>query len=113
MRVTVLAALGLAALSSLANANNDTGEYCVIPKLVQGEATTVEVPYIDKPFCGTAMIDKHYVRMSEFAKATEESEPQCSSESFCTKVLRFYQDEAKATKPFILIFFGPQHRKSA
>ena len=113
MRVRFIAALWLSSLASLANAKNDAGDYCVIPKLVQGEATTVEVPYIDKPFCGTAMIDKHYVRMSEFAKATEEGEPQCSSDSFCTKVLRFYQDEAKASKPYILIFFGPRHRKSA
>lgn len=113
MRVSDIAVLVLAALPVLASANNDSGEYCVIPKLVQGEATTLEVPYIDKPFCGTAMIDKHYVRMSEFAKATEESEPQCSSESFCTRVLRFYQDEAKTTKPYILIFFGPRHRKPA
>lgn len=113
MRVTAIAALALFTLPVIASANNDAGEYCVIPKLVQGEATTVEVPYIDKPFCGTAMIDKHYVRMEDFAKASEESEPQCSSESFCTKVLRFYRDEAKATKPYILIFFGPRHRKSA
>lgn len=113
MRVTAIAALALLTLPAIASANNDAGDYCVIPKLVQGEATTIEVPYIDKPFCGTAMIDKRYVRMSEFAKASEESEPQCSSEAFCTKVLRFYQDEAKATQPYILIFFGPRHRKSA
>ena len=113
MRVGAITALLLVALPILASANNEAGEYCVIPKLVQGEATTVEVPYIDKPFCGMAMIDKNYVRMEEFAKVTEESEPQCSSESFCTKVLRFYQDEAKSSKPYILIFFGPRHRKSA
>ncbi len=70
-------------------------------------------PHIDKPFCGTALIDKHYVRMAEFAKATDEGEPQCSSESFCTRVFRFYRDKEKATTPYILIFHGPRHRKSA
>lgn len=113
MRITAVAAFALVCIPAISLANTESGEFCAIPKLVQGEATTVEVPYIDKPFCGTAMIDKHYVRMSEFAKVTEESEPQCSTDAFCTKVLRFYQDEAKSSKPYILIFFGPRHRKSA
>ena len=65
MRI-IAGALALVAVTGLAHANNENGEYCAIPKLEQGVATTVEVPYIDKPFCGTALIDKHYVRMAEF-----------------------------------------------
>ncbi len=112
MRI-IAGALALVAVTGFAHANNENGEYCAIPKLEQGVATTVEVPYIDKPFCGTALIDKHYVRMAEFAKATDEGEPQCSSESFCTRVFRFYRDKEKTTTPYILIFHGPRHRKSA
>lgn len=113
MRVATIASFILALLPIHASANSDFGEYCVIPELIQGKATTIEVGDIDQPFCGTARIDNHYVRMSEFAKATEEDEPECSSEAFCTRVLRFYQDEAKTTKPYIIIFFGPRQRKSA
>jgi hypothetical protein len=101
----------LAALPTLASAED--GEYCVIPKLVLGVPTTVEVPYIDKPFCGMALIDSHYVRLSEISKATEEGLVSCASDASCIKTLRYYRDEAKSTEPYIIIFQGPRHRKSA
>ena len=111
MRVRSGIAFLLAALPALASASSESGDYCVIPKLTLGVPTTIEVSYIEKPFCGMAMIEKRYVRMSELSKAVEEGTPECSSETFCTKTMRFYLDEAKATTPYILIFHGPRHRR--
>ncbi len=101
----------LALLSPMAYAGG--GDYCVIPVLYQGRSTVVDVPDISKPFCGTAIIGNHYVRMSDVAKATDESDPKCTTETLCTKVLRFYADEAKATPPYTLILMGPRHGKAA
>ena len=67
MRVTTVGAIILSALPFITFAAE--GDYCVIPKLEKGKPTIVDVPYIDKPFCGMAMIDRHYVRLSEFTKA--------------------------------------------
>lgn len=110
MRIIVLGCL-LASLLSSALAQTDESEFCAIPQLEPGVATSIEVPYIDKPFCGMALIGKRYVQMTEFAKAVEESETQCASDSFCTRVLRFFRDSEKATDPYILIFHGPRHEK--
>lgn len=114
MRVIVTTAIVLAVISpSLSFAERERSEYCIIPKLEAGVATTVEVPYIDMPFCGTAVIDKRYVRVSDIAKATDEEEANCVSDNFCTKVLRIYRDQEKATSPYILIFHGPKNRSDA
>lgn len=86
----------------------DLGEFCAIPKLQRGVVTTVDVPYIEKPFCGTALIDHHYVRMESFAKVTEVEEPRCLSDDVCTRVYRFYTDEAKTTAPYTLVVRGPR-----
>lgn len=77
--------------------------------LVRGQATTVDVPYIDKPFCGVAMIDHRYVRLNEIAKAKDEEPATCVSDIHCTRTSRYYLDEDRLTEPFIIIFQGPKH----
>lgn len=111
MRVKAAICLMLAAVPLLASAED--GDYCVIPKLVQGIPTLVDVPDIDKPFCGMALIESHYVRLSEISKAKDEGLVACTSKESCTKTLRYYLDDAKSSEPYIIIFQGPRHRKSA
>jgi hypothetical protein len=108
MRVTIVGAL-LGALPLLSIAAE--GDYCAIPKLEQGKPTVVEVPYIDKPFCGTALIDRHYVHLTEFTKVHEETPVSCSSDALCTKTFRYYLDEKRETEPYIIIFQGPKQPK--
>lgn len=110
MRVKTATLLLVGALPFLAAAAE--GDYCVIPKLVQGKPTLVDVPYIDKPFCGMALIDRHYVRLSEITKVHEET-VSCTAEGSCTKTSRYYLDEDRQTEPYIIIFQGPKQPKSA
>lgn len=111
MRVTTVGAIILSALPFITFAAE--GDYCVIPKLEQGKPTIVDVPYIDKPFCGMALIDRHYVRLSEFTKAHEETPVSCATDASCTKTSRYYLDEKRETEPYIIIFQGPKQPKSA
>lgn len=110
MRITV--AFLFSSLSLFAHAGADAVGYCTIPRLEPGVPTMVEVPYIEKPFCGTAIINQQYVRMESFAKVTESSELRCSSDDLCTRVIRYFRDEAKATPPYILIFRGPKYSRN-
>ncbi len=89
------------------------GDYCAIPKLVQGVPTVVDVPYIDKPFCGMALIDRHYVRLSEITKSQDETPVSCSAEGACTKTTRYYTDEMRESQPYIIIFQGPKYPRPA
>jgi hypothetical protein len=89
------------------------GEYCVIPKLIAGVPTTVQLEHIDKPFCGMALVDRRYVRLDDVTKARDEGEVECSSRQSCTKTNRYYQDDQRATAPYIIIFEGPKQKKDA
>ncbi len=111
MRVTTVGAIILSAIPIITFAAE--GDYCVIPKLVQGKPTIVDVPYIDKPFCGMALIDRHYVRLSEFTKSHDETPVSCTTDASCTKTSRYYLDEKRETEPYIIIFQGPKQPKSA
>lgn len=88
----------------------DGGEYCVIPKLTPGMPTTVPLEYIEKPFCGVALIDHHYVRLDDVIKAKDEGAIECAPNSTCTKTNRYYQDEQRTTPPYIIIFKGPKRK---
>lgn len=106
----VIAAL-LASMPILASAAD--GEYCVMPRLQAGVPATVEVEYIDKPFCGIAMIENRYVRLDEVAKSKEIGNVRCSSAESCTRTNRYYTDEKPASAPYIIIFHGPKNRRDA
>ncbi|MBZ0095998.1 MAG: hypothetical protein K8H75_11620 [Sulfuricella sp.] len=69
MRKVIAAAIALLPLTSLAS---ETGNYCVIPRLVAGVPAEVPVPYIGKPFCGAAIIDNKYVRLDDVAPRKQE-----------------------------------------
>ena len=87
------------------------GDYCHIPKLVQGEPTVLEVPSIDTHFCGVAIIDNKYVRLSEVMKAVTET-TSCNS-GMCARMEMYYEDEARRGVPYILIFQAPDaHHQS-
>ena len=113
MRVTTVRAIILSALPFISTITLAAGsDYCVIPKLEQGKPTIVDVADIDKPFCGMALIDRHYVRLSEFTKAHEETPVSCTTDASCTKTSRYYLDEGRETAPYIIIFQGPKQPKS-
>ena len=110
MRVRFLAFLILS-LSTVVSAAD--GEHCFIPKVVQGVATIMAVDYIEKPFCGVVLLNNTYVRLSEIAKATDESPIQCVSSSSCSRTAKYFLDAERTTEPYILIFRGPMKHRSA
>lgn len=82
-------------------------EFCVIPKLVQGIPTTVNVDNINETYCGMALINQKYVNLKEYAKSQVEEPLSCATDGMCSKTLKFYEDSEQKTTPYILVFHGP------
>lgn len=104
MRKVIAVAIALLPLTSLAS---EARNFCVIPRLVAGVPADVAVPYIDKPFCGAAIIDNKYVRLDDVAPRKQEGAVECSDTGDCLKTNRYFARDTNAE--YIIIFHGPKH----
>ena len=105
LRRFLLAGVSAALTSTFANAA-DEGDFCVIPKLQAGIPAEIPVPYIDKPYCGMAIIGQKYVRLSEVAELKEQGTPVCTASGDCTKTYLYVGKDRGDT--YTLIFKGPK-----
>lgn len=90
----------------------EEGEACVIPKVVPGKDTVVEMPFIDKQFCGMVMINNMYVLIDAIADKIEPGPVECTPAGMCTKKVRylFNDHERTGAAAHTLIFKGPKEK---
>ena len=112
MRVTIIA-FYLACVSLTALASGQDGGFCVIPKLVPGVPAQVSLEYIDKPFCGVALIDGHYQKLADITVRQEESDVTCTSSSSCRKTVHYFSRNEAQKDPYVIIFSGPKSQAGA
>ena len=84
------------------------GRFCTIPKLVPGIPAYVSMESINEPFCGVALIDGHYKRLSEIISRQIEGPIQCVSSSSCQKTVQYFSRVDDQAAPYIIIFSGPR-----
>ena len=102
-----------AAFSINAFAGANGGDYCPIPKLEPGVPANVRLEYIDKTFCGVALIGGRYQKLSEVTDWQEESAVTCQSASVCHKTIKYYSAKGEEKEPYVINFSGPKTRKGA
>lgn len=102
-------AIFFAVLSLNAIAGTD-GDYCTIPKLEPGIPAEVSLEYIDKTFCGFALIGGHYQKLDDIIRREEISEVSCDSASACHKTIKYFSKSDVDQEPYIIIFSGPKTR---
>ena len=102
--------LSLCCLLAIGSSQADEGEYCAIPRLVAGVPELVQVPSIDKEFCGVALINNKFVKLSDITGRVESEDPICSEGSgACKRTIRYFQKDASAP-PYIIILSGPKNK---
>ena len=79
---------------------------CPIPKLEPGVPANVRLKHIGKRYCGIALVNGKYQKLSEISMRTEESPIACDSDLACHKTIKYYLDERSA--PYIIQFNGPK-----
>lgn len=114
----ILVALLAAPLSTLAAASTDggnEGESCVIPHVIPGKDTIVDMPYIDKQFCGMVLINKMYVLIDAIADKIETGPVKCDPAGMCSKSVRYIFNDVERTgaPSHTIIFKGPKVAKPA
>lgn len=107
---TVRVALQLLALAMVSiNAfATQEGSFCAIPRLTPGVPVEVHLEYIEKPFCGMALIDGRYQKLSDITGKRDEGEVACKTPALCSKVVRYYPRNADRQEPYVIIFTGPK-----
>lgn len=101
----VVAAAVLLAASWQAYAGH-AGEYCAIPVLQPGIATTVEVEQIDRGFCGAAVINGRHVRLDQVAPRKIVEPTVCRGEFDCLKRVHYLADDGTE---YLIDFVGPRY----
>ena len=112
MRVRFLAFL-FSVFSLYAVAGPSDGDSCIIPKLEPGVPANVRLEYIDKKFCGVALIDGHYQKLTDITSWQEESRVTCENAFACHKIIKYYSAYSEEQEPYIINFSGPKTRKGA
>ena len=102
-RLTTIAALALlAATISLAV---ETGDFCQIARLDADAPAEVNLPYIDKQYCGAALIDGKYVRLADITDRMTEGPVSCTDNAHCSKTNRYI---TKGGIEYVIVFKGPK-----
>lgn len=86
----------------------EEGDFCSIPLLVPGVPELVQLPNIDKEFCGMARISGKYVLLDDVTSRKDVGSTECSSDGTCRKTVRYYPKANDNSPPFIIIFAGPK-----
>ena len=110
MRTKLTAILFSVFASTLVSAS-DNGDYCSIPKLEPGVPANVRLKYIDKGYCGIALIGGRYQKLSEITSRQEESRVTCDNETLCHKTVRYYLKDNDQS-PYIIQFSGPKRPRA-
>lgn len=108
---SILPTLAFGAPSSVPLGSEET-EACIIPKVIAGKDTVVDMPYIGKQFCGMVMINNMYVLIETIADKIETEETRCSPAGLCTKKVRYiFNDHARTgAASHTFIFKGPKEK---
>lgn len=87
-------------------------EACVIPTVTPGKDTIVDLPYIDKQFCGMVMINRMYVLIDAIADKTETGPIECNAAGMCSKKVKYlFEDHERTGAPsHTFIFKGPKEK---
>lgn len=110
MQVTKIVLL-LSFLSAFGIAYSEEADFCAIPRLVAGVPEVVQLPSIDKEFCGMALINNKFVKLADITERIEADEASCSTVSgSCKRMVRYFQKDASAP-PYIIIFTGPKTKQ--
>lgn len=101
--LTTIAALVLLAPAITQAVEN--GDFCQIARLEAGATAEVNLPYIDKQYCGAALIDGKYVRLSDITDHMIEGPVSCTDNARCSKTNRYI---TKSGVEYVIVFKGPK-----
>ena len=89
------------------------GRYCTIPTLFPGIPVRVSVDNINEPFCGTALIDGHFRKLSEITSRQVQGPILCVNTSSCQRTVQYFPLGDSRQAPYVIIFSGPNSAAGA
>ena len=108
---TQLTILLLALCVPMVATSMESEDSCPIPKLEPGVPANVRLKHIGKRYCGIALVNGKYQKLSEISIRTEESPIACDNDWACHKTIKYYLDDSSA--PYIINFNGPKKAQAS